>query len=302
LGFALGLDHFDNPCQAVIGFARDGPSTVGGGAEMPQANINGIRLFYKVQGKGEALVLIPGLGAGHTAWFRQLHAFKKHYKVITFDPRSIGGSDRPKQPYGFKALADDVVGLMDHLAVSRAHVLGQSLGGLVAQEVAIDYPDRVLKLVLVSSTVAGGDTSPPNPALMKALGYAEGTTEIDFSKVDTRKTMNAVIGMSFNKMLYRKAMQFLSRFFVKPEMFDGLSDQLRAISGHNTVDRLHLIKAQTMVITGAEDRIVSPHSSEVLADKIPNAKLIMVKDGSHGFNVEMTSRFNREVLDFLRAA
>lgn len=269
---------------------------------MPQANINGIRLFYKVQGKGEALVLIPGLGAGHTAWFRQLHAFKKHYKVITFDPRSIGRSDRPKQPYGFKALADDVVGLMDHLAVSRAHVLGQSLGGLVAQEVAIDYPDRVLKLVLVSSTVAGGDTSPPNPALMKALGYAEGTTEIDFSKVDTRKTMNAVIGMSFNKMLYRKAMQFLSRFFVKPEMFDGLSDQLRAISGHNTVNRLHLIKAQTMVITGAEDRIVSPHSSEVLADKILNAKLIMVKDGSHGFNVEMTSRFNREVLDFLRAA
>jgi pimeloyl-ACP methyl ester carboxylesterase len=134
------------------------------------------------------------------------------------------------------------------------------------------------------------------------LGYAEGTTEIDFSKVDTRKTMNAVIGMSFNKRLYRKAMQFLSRFFVKPEMFDGLSDQLRAISGHNTVNRLHLIKAQTMVITGAEDRIVSPHSSEVLADKIPNAKLIMVKDGSHGFNVEMTSRFNREVLDFLRAA
>jgi pimeloyl-ACP methyl ester carboxylesterase len=295
------MDGFDSPCLAVIGFARDGLLTARGGAEMAQANVNGVRLFYKVQGQGEALVLIPGLGAGHTAWFRQLHAFKKHYKVITFDPRSIGRSDRPKQLYGFKALADDVVGLMDHLAIKRAHILGQSLGGLVAQEVAIDYPDRVLKLVLVSSTVAGGDTNPTNPALMEALGYAEGPTEIDFSKVDTRRTMNAVIGMSFNKMLYRKAMQFLSRFFVKPEMFDGLSDQLRAISGHNTVDRLHLIKAQTLVITGAEDRIVSPHSSEVLADKIPNAKLIMVKDGSHGFNVEMTSRFNREVLDFLRA-
>jgi 3-oxoadipate enol-lactonase len=302
LGFALGMYRFDSPCLAVIGFARDGLLTARGGAEMAQANVNGVRLFYRVQGQGEALVLIPGLGAGHTAWFRQLHAFKKHYKVITFDPRSIGRSDRPKQPYGFKALADDVVGLMDQIGISKAHVLGQSLGGLVAQEVAIDYPDRVLKLVLVSSTVAGGDTNPTNPALMEALGYAEGTNEIDFSKVDTRKTMNAVIGMSFNKMLYRKAMQFLSRFFVKPEMFDGLSDQLRAISGHNTVDRLHLIKAQTMVITGAEDRIVSPHSSEVLADKIPNAKLVMVKGGSHAFNVEMTSRFNREVLDFLKAA
>jgi len=269
---------------------------------MMQANVNGVKLYYKIYGQGEALVLIPGLGAGHTSWFRQLPAFKKHFKVITFDPRSIGRSDRPKQPYGFRALADDVVALMDHLAIERAHIFGQSLGGLVAQEVAIDYPDRVLKLVLVSSTVAGGDTNPTNPALMEALGYTEGTTEVDFSKLDTRKTMNAVIGMSFNRLLYRKAMQFLSRFFVKPDMFDGLSDQLRAISGHNTVDRLHLIKSQTLVTTGAEDRIVSPHSSEVLAAGIPNAKLVMVKGGSHGFNVEMTSRFNREVVEFLRAA
>jgi pimeloyl-ACP methyl ester carboxylesterase len=296
------MDGFDSHCLAVIVFARDGLLTAGGGAEMPQANANGISLFYKVQGKGEALVLIPGLGAGHTAWFRQLHAFKKQHKVITFDPRSIGKSDRPKQLYGFKALADDVVGLMDHLAIKRAHILGQSLGGLVAQEVAIDYPDRVLKLVLVSSTVAGGDTNPTNPELMETLGYRGEDKDIDFSKVNTRKTMNVLIELSFSKVLYRKAMQFMSRFYVKPEMFDGLSDQLRAISGHNTVDRLHLIKAQTLVITGAEDRIVSPHSSEVLADKIPNAKLIMVKDGSHGFNVEMTSRFNREVLDFLKAA
>ncbi len=71
--------------------------------------------------------------------------------------------------------------------------------------------------------------------------------------------------------------------------------------GHNTIDRLHLIEAPTLVITGAEDRIVSPRASEVLAAKIPNARLVMVKGGSHGFNVEMSSRFNREVLDFLRA-
>lgn len=269
---------------------------------MPQANVNGVKLYYKTHGQGEALVLIPGLGAGHDSWFRQLPAFKKHFKVITFDPRSIGRSERPERPYGFRYLADDVVGLMDHLGVERAHIFGQSLGGLTAQEVAMDYPDRVLKLVLVSSTAAGGDTNPTNPELMEALGYAEGATEVDFSRLDTRKTMNAVIGMSFNKPLYRKAMQFLSRFFVKPEMFDGLSDQLRAIAGHNTIDRLHLIQARTLVMTGAEDQVVSPRGSEVLAARIPNAKLVMVKGGSHGFNVEMTARFNREVLEFLKAA
>ena len=128
------------------------------------------------------------------------------------------------------------------------------------------------------------------------------TTEVDFSKLDTRKTMNVVIGMSFNKLLYRKAMQLLTRLFVKPEMFDGLSDQLRAIAGHNTVDRLHLTQAQTLVITGDNDRIVLPRASEILAARIPNAKLVMVNGGSHGFNVEMASRLNREIVDFLRAA
>jgi len=269
---------------------------------MPQANVNGVKLYYKTHGQGEAMVLIPGMGAGHTSWFRQLPAFKEHFRVITFDPRSIGRSERPELPYEFKALVDDVVGLMDHLGIERAHVLGQSLGGLVAQEVAIDYPDRVLKLVLVSSTVAGGDANPINPALMEALGYTEGTTEVDFSKLDTRRTMNTLIGMSFNKLLYRKAMQLLSRFFVKPEMFDGLSDHLRAISGHSTADRPHLIKARTLVTTGAEDRIVFPWASEMLAARIPNAKLVMVKGASHGFNVEMASRLNREIVDFLRAA
>ena len=267
---------------------------------MPTVKVGDINMYYEVHGQGEALILIPGLAAnGRTSWLWQLPAFKKHYRVITYDPRSIGKSSRPKEPYGFRVLADDVVGLMDHLAIKKADVLGHSMGGLVAQELAIDYPDRVLKLVLVSSSLAGGPTIPTNPAVAEALYYAEGTTEIDFSRVDTRKTMKAVIGMSFNKRLYRIAMQLASRFFVKLEELDGMWDQLRAISGHNTFDRLHLIKAPTLVIAGAGDRIVPPHTSEVLAGNIPNARLIMVKDGSHVLTVEMTSRFNHEVLDFL---
>lgn len=268
---------------------------------MPLADVNGIQLYYQAHGQGQALILMPGLGAGHTAWFRQLPAFRKHFRVVTFDPRSIGRSDRPEQPYGFRALADDVVGLMDHLSVGKAHILGQSLGGIVAQEVAVDYPDRVMKLVLVGSGIVGGDDNFISPALMETMGIRAVGQQIDFSKLNTSKTMSVLIGLSFDKWAYRTAMRFLSRFFVKREMFDGLSDQIRAMSGHNTVDRLHLIKAQTLVITGAEDRIVSPRASEVLAAKIPNARLVMVKGGSHGFNVEMTSRFNREVLDFLKA-
>jgi 3-oxoadipate enol-lactonase len=295
------VDCFDSACLLVIGSAKYVLSTSGAGAAMPLANVNGIRLYYQAHGQGEVLLLIPGLGAGHEAWFRQLHAFRNHFRVVTFDPRSIGKSDRPKQPYGFRSLADDIVCLMDHLSVGKAHILGQSLGGIVAQEVAVDYPDRVMKLVLVSSGIAGGDDNFISPALMETMGIRVFGQQIDFSKLKTGKTMATLIGLSFHKRLYRTAMQLLSRFFVKPEMFDGLSDQIRAVTGHSTIDRLHLVKARTLVITGADDKIVSPRASEVLAAKIPNARLVMVKGGSHGFNVEMTSRFNREVLGFLRA-
>jgi pimeloyl-ACP methyl ester carboxylesterase len=157
-----------------------------------------------------------------------------------------------------------------------------------------------MKLVLVSSGIVGGDDNFISPALMETMGISALGQQVDFSKLNTSKTMSVLIGLSFDKWAYRTAMQFLSRFFVKAEMFDGLSDQIRAVSGHNTVDRLHLIKAQTLVITGAEDRIISPRASEVLAAKIPNARLVMVKGGSHGFNVEMASLFNREVLEFLK--
>lgn len=269
---------------------------------MPRASVNGVRLYYQEYGNGDALVLIPGLGAGHEAWFRQIPAFKKQYRPIIYDPRSIGRSERPQQAYSFGALAGDAVGLMDRLSIGKAHFLGQSLGGIVAQDVAIDYPDRVMKLVLVSSGIAGGDDNFVSPALLETLGVRNGGDQVDFSSLNTGKTMRVLIGLSFNKMPYRMAMQFLSRFFVKPKMFAGLSDQIRAMTGHSTMDRLHLIKAQTLVITGADDKIISPRASEVLAAKIPNARLVMVKGGSHGFNVEMTSRFNREVLHFLRAA
>jgi 3-oxoadipate enol-lactonase len=267
---------------------------------MAYADLSGIRLYYQVRGQGEALVLVPGMGADHSSWFRQISAFQKYYRVIIFDPRSIGKSSRPKEPYAFRALADDVAGLLDHLGIEKAHVLGQSLGGIVAQEIAIDYPRRVLRLILVS-TLAGGDTEAVSPDIVKTFGPADGAAGTGLSGIDTRKTMKTLIAMTFNRWPYRKAMQLLSRLFVKPEMFDGLSDQVAAMAGHTTLDRLHLIQARTLVITGSADRIIRPEASELLASRIPGASLVMVKGGSHGFNLEMAGRFNREILDFLGA-
>lgn len=266
---------------------------------MACAELNGISLYYQVHGQGEALVLIPGMGADHTCWIRQVPAFRKHFRVITFDPRSIGRSTRPGEPYAFRVLADDVAGLLDHLGVEKAHILGQSLGGVVAQEMAIDHPQRVRKLILVS-TLAGGDAEGFNPAVAETLVGEEEAAGPGISGMDTRKTMKTLLALAFNRWPYRQATPLLCRLFVKPEMFDGLSDQARATAGHTTVDRLPLIQARTLVMTGTGDRIIWPRATQRLAAGIPNAKLVMVEGGSHAFSLEMAARFNREVLDFLR--
>ena len=100
--------------------------------EMPKAPVNGINMYYEVQGKGVPLVMIQGFAGNHQAWFFQLRAFKKHYKVVIFDNRGIGRSDGLDQPYTIKTMADDVVGLMDYLGIPKAHIMALSLGGMVA--------------------------------------------------------------------------------------------------------------------------------------------------------------------------
>ncbi len=265
---------------------------------MPKAPVNGVSIYYEVQGKGVPLVMIQGFGGNHQAWFFQAKVFRNYYKVITFDNRGIGKSGRSVEPYTIKTMAEDIIGLMDYLNIDKAHVLGLSLGGLVAQEVAISYPGRVIKLVL-GSTFAGREIN-DNPEMMKSLGIRESTTDIDVKSIDFRRLMNFMVSSAFNKRLYRMVLVSLSKLSMKSIDASGYLDQLAALADYTTLDRLHLIKAPTLVITGAGDRLVSPDMSDLLASRIPNASLVKVKGGSHAFFIEMRGKFNNEVLEFLR--
>jgi pimeloyl-ACP methyl ester carboxylesterase len=119
---------------------------------MPTTSVNGIKLYYEVHGKGKPFILIQGLGGGHQAWFLQVQALKKHFRVITFDNRGTGRSKQLSgEPYTIKTMADDVIGLMDDLGFDKAHILGLSLGGMIAQEIAISYPHRVDKIILCNT-------------------------------------------------------------------------------------------------------------------------------------------------------
>lgn len=271
---------------------------------MPKAKVNGININYRIEGQGEPLVMIQGIGADRTAWRFHTPTFKKHYRVVTFDNRGVGKSDKPTGPYSTKMMADDTVGLMNHLDIEKAHILGVSMGGLIAQELAINYPERVLRLVLISTFARRDESSGLSPELFQALGYDEGYSEDDFLRnTPVIEQVATSVYLALNKRLYKiiaLLLMPLIKFQIRQMGTTGILGQQEALLGHDTADRLGIIKAPTLVITGSKDRVFKPSSSEVIAELIPNARLVKVDGGSHSFALEMRSRFNREVLDFLK--
>lgn len=301
---------------------------------MPIARVNGINMAYDVSGQGEPLVLIMGLGGTRQSWVFQERAFSKHFKVVTFDSRGMGKSDKPNEPFGMKTMADDTIGLMNHLDIDKAHILGVSHGGRVAQEVAINYPDRVMKLVLASTnTVAEGLDDLP-PEVVRAFGRKERSSQSDIIYAGMKQCticqaglqgkelwehmwaahrpqmlkwarqsidFNMMISLGFNKRLSRMFILPIARLQLKLGGIEGHIRLIEATVGNTTLDRLHLIKAATLVIVGTDDKFCPPRSIEAMSTRIPNAKLVKIERGSHNILVEMRSRFNREVLDFLTA-
>jgi pimeloyl-ACP methyl ester carboxylesterase len=190
-------------------------------------------------------------------------------------------------------MAEDTVRLMEYLKIKRAHILGVSMGGMIAQEIAIRYPDRVLKMILGCSH-AGNDNQ-------LSGGTADMVAAWD---LPVRICTSRLLGVACNKPLNRFFLVPLYQF--KVSRLDeaeaiGLLGQREAVRNHNTMDRLSLIKAPTLVISGTLDKVVKPSSSDLLAQKIPGARQVQVEGGSHTFSWEMSKRFNQEVLNFLNS-
>ncbi len=301
---------------------------------MPTAKVNGINMAYDVSGKGEPLVLIMGLGGTRGSWVFQKRAFSKHFKVITFDSRGMGKSDKPSEPFTMKTMADDTIGLMNHLGIDKAHVLGISHGGRVAQEVAINYPDRVNKLVLASTNTGAEGIDDLPPEVLIAFGSKERSGQSDIIYAGMKKCticqaklqgkalwehmwaahrprmlewarknidFGKIISLGFNKRLSRMFILPLALLQLKLGGIDSHVKLIEATVGNTTLDRLHLIKAPTLVILGSEDQFCPPRTTEAIATRIPHTKLVKIEGGSHNILVEMKSRFNKEVLDFLRS-
>ncbi len=264
---------------------------------MPVTKANGININYTITGHGEPLLMIMGLSADQRGWAPQIGFFKKYFKVITFDNRGAGRSDKPAGPYTIKMMADDTIGLMDCLNIEKAHVMGLSMGGMIAQEIAINYPLRVNRLIL-ASTYSCNDNSLNGATEEMASAIQQPYSQWLVSLV------NLAFGKPSNKFIFSLQIRISSLFIsssIKALNQAGVMGQTEACIKHDTIERLSSIQSPTLVITGTKDRVIKPSSSETLATKIPHARLFKIENGSHTCNSEMKNIFNPEVLKFLQS-
>ena len=264
---------------------------------MPHVQVGGTRLFYQETGAPDAppLVLVMGWGGDHTAWALQAPAFAAEHRVIALDNRGAGQSDVPPAPYTIPGMAEDVAGLMEALGIRRAHICGASMGGMIAQELALRHPDRVRTLGLHCTTAgidAYGRFLLDTLIAVKARGDREEYVRAVMPWILCRKTM--VERPEFIRFWIDRALAY-----PHPIGLEGLSRQADAIRGHDTGARLGEIRVPTLITTGSEDILVPPVSSHDLHARIPGSELTTIQDAGHLHFIEQADRFNALYLEFL---
>ncbi len=274
---------------------------------MPIAQSNGIELYYEEHGAGEPLLLIMGLGADSLAWMFQREAFAERYRTIVFDNRGVGRSSKPAGPYTIAQMADDTAGLLDALAIERAYVVGISMGGMIAQELALRHADRVRGLVL-GCTYARPDrgvatTFEESLAFFGGARGANGEIVVDLAKLDPMAFIQRLLPLTFTPQFMMTELPKLMQVFAGSLQYgfdmQAVMAQVAATQAHDTLERLGAIAAPTLVVTGDCDLLIPPANSELIAARIPGARLETIAGGSHAFNFETPELFNRTVLDFL---
>ena len=263
---------------------------------MPQLTLADAQLHYEVRGEGEPLVLIPGFAAGAWIWFKQVAALSADFQVITFDPCGIGQSGCSGAGLDIRSLADHVAGLLRGLGIGRAHILGASFGGFVAQEFALVYPAMTRTLTLCCTSFGGANHVPPSTETLMALASTDGfNTE---SRV--RRNLMPAFSPEVAGDHSIEVEQTVNLRMTNPVAEETYRAQLMAALGFDAERELPAIKSPTLIVSGDADAIVPVQNSRNLAAKIPNAQLRIINGGSHLFFIERPQEFNRIIMEFLK--
>jgi pimeloyl-ACP methyl ester carboxylesterase len=259
---------------------------------MSKVKVNDVQIHYEVRGEGFPLVMINGLGGNLDNWDpRLVEELSRQIKLIMFDNRGAGRTDISGREYTIKLFADDTAGLMNALGISRAYVLGLSMGGMIAQELVLNYPEKVSKLVLCSTRSGGLKDVQPSQEVIEML-------TVDVSIESKEEWSRIFLPLMFTDDFIGKNPDFMEivvqRFFKHPISKEAYTRQLIAIQDFNAYDRLRQIKVPTLILHGREDVLIPPENGSILADAIPKAKLVYFEKSAHVLAEEM-----REVLSLL---
>ncbi|MBD3212259.1 MAG: alpha/beta fold hydrolase [Candidatus Lokiarchaeota archaeon] len=271
-------------------------------------NINGLELCYTEKGVGSPVVLIHGIGGKKETWNSQIEDLSEYFKVIAVDLRGVGKSDRPDMPYTMEMLADDIAGLMDSLEMDSAHIIGRSLGGMIAQYFALKYPNKVNKLVLMT-------TNPRVPDEQTAELIKKGRLEeIRELKRDPEKSFWKKSRLLFHKD-FRKKMKmnpdkkfygiFSANDLIEettknpstPQDIENLSYTLRS---HDILDQIENIKHETLLISGSHDRLTPKSSMLKIQKRIPNSKIEIITNSGHFLHLSHAPEVNKLLIEFLK--
>jgi pimeloyl-ACP methyl ester carboxylesterase len=249
-------------------------------------------LDYEVRGSGDPILFISGANDDRNGWAANLPAFEDRYQCVTFDNRDVGVSPRADSPYRIADMARDAIAVLDRAGIERAHVVGHSMGGLIAQEVALIAPERVRSLVLVG-TFARAD-----PYLFSAATSwktaARNLTPEEFA----RSSMPYWIGETMINSDGPDAIVEMLAPFIVAQGVDAFCRQIDAVLGADTVGRLDRITAPTLVVWGVEDKIVLENHQRLFLDRIKGARYVRIDGAGHSPTFEQPEAFNAALQQF----
>ncbi|MCX7121261.1 MAG: alpha/beta hydrolase [Gammaproteobacteria bacterium] len=263
---------------------------------MPIKIINNIPIYYEQHGEGEDLVLIGGMTSDHQVWKSAVRLFAPHFRVLIFDNRGAGQSGAPDFPYTMEMMADDTLKLMDALNISRAHIVGHSMGGAIAQQIALTAPDKINKMVLVCSRAkisAIGNMLFSMREKLQAAGM-----EDDFL---AQYVMPFLFSEAFlQNVINVKGFTLWSSQNPYPQTAIGYRNQLHATRTRDFTAQLNLITTPTLVVSGAEDILSPAVYGEEISKRLKNGSFVVIPNCAHMPHAESPKVFFDVVMGFLR--
>ena len=266
--------------------------------------VNGIKICYEIQGVGDPVVLVHGFGSKKETWIGQFGLLSEKFKVIRFDNRGAGKSDRPNEPFTMDMFVEDIKGLMDALAIDKAHIIGWSLGGMIVQHFLLKYPERVNKAVLLLTNYKGQGIDLYKQSRHEGLDVLLDDPEKAFwdsAPMNYHHSFKKKLREDSKKKFYGlwSVEDLIKESAINPATHDDINNQASALKQHNTLDRLHEVHLETLMVAASHDRLCPKSTMQEMNMRMPNSTLKTIDKAGHQAPNSKAPEISELIINFL---